>query len=462
MSLSFDALRPLVEGLPSIAMLSSMDGPGAGAAAVRLQTGLAAAGADVTIYVMNKTSISRTVLEIDKGPKLWRTYALLSGIALRHYPKRPPYFELFSVNKSPVDLASITGLNKAGIVHLNWIVGMVAFPQAATFLRGKRVVWTLMDMNPLSGGCHCTAGCEKYADGGCAACPQLGERSGGADVASQNFSARRKAYAEMDMAVVANSSWLTACAKRSILLRAFSQTTISAPYIDSYIFFPQPRAWARIAFGISHRRKVILFGASGIGRRNKGLHILRQALEVLLPQWEEEVPLLFVFGGDVQGALPKGYECISPGRLNPSELAKAYSAADIFVSPSFQDNLPNTVNEALSCGTPVVCFDRFSSEDVVINGVTGFTVEHPGLPLTAEGILTHEPAYSVPGEAVTALADAIRLALTMPPDEYESMRERCAIKAREVFSPVLQTARYLRLYRSLLGLRHIDVDGVPQ
>ncbi len=45
------------------------------------------------------------------------------------------------------------------------------------------------------------------------------------------------------------------------------------------------------------------------------------------------------------------------GRLNDDiSLALVYSAADVFVAPSIQDNLPNTVMESLACGTPCVAF----------------------------------------------------------------------------------------------------------
>lgn len=462
MPLSFDALRPLVEGLPPIVMLSSLDGPGAGDAAMRLQRGLVAAGADVTTYVLHKTISYSPVLEIDSDQKLKRVYAVMTHVAMREYADRPPYFELFSLDKSPVNLSALDRLKDAPLVHLNWIAGMVGFPQAAELLKGKSVVWSLMDMNPLTGGCHYAAGCEKYANAeGCNQCPQLGITSGTMDIAAQNFSARKTGYAKMNIAVVAHATWLTACAGSSRLLGAFTRSTIPT-CVDPCIFFPQPRAWARAVFGISPRRKVIIFGASGIGRRNKGLHIFDRVLKILRLQWTGELPLLLVFGGEVPKTFFEGYESLTPGRLGPSELAKAYSAADVFVSSSFQDNLPNTANEALSCGTPVVCFNRFSSGDVVIDGETGFTSEHPGLPLAPDGSFLQHPPYLAPESAMADLADKIKLVLTMPPEEYESMRIRCSTKSREFFSPVLRTARFLRLYRNLFGLPNVEADGVSQ
>jgi glycosyltransferase involved in cell wall biosynthesis len=461
MPVTFDALRPLVESLPSILMLSSLDGPGAGDAAVRLQTGLTAAGVDVTMYVLKKSTNCNVMSISKKGPNLYNVYSVMSRIALRSYPDHSSCFEMFSINKTPLNLESIPKLQTAGIVHFNWVSGMVGFPYAKDVLQGKPVVWSMMDMNPLSGGCHYTAGCDMYVNNGCRSCPQLGNSTDGMDLAAETFAVRRTSYAEMNIATVAHAKWMKNCAEQSLLLASSPCSTIPT-CVDPYIFSPQPRSWARAVWGISPQRKVILFGASGVHRRNKGLHILKQALELLRSQWKGELPLLFIFGGAAHGILPEGYAYLTLDRLNPSELAKAYSAADVFVSPSFQDNLPNTVNESLSCGTPVICFNRYSSEDVVIDGVTGYTAEHPGLPIAADGSLLQDPAYSVSQEQLTNFVNKIVFLLTLPAEEYEDMRIRCSKKSREFFSPVLRTARHLRLYRRLADLSDVAIEGLPE
>lgn len=459
MSLTFEKLHPLAQGLPQVVMLGSHDTPGAGGAMLELHTGLTAAGVNVSTLVMTKTTHRGGVKEINQAAKFFKIYKILSKARLNPYQNRPSFFELFSVDKSPVDLSRISELQQAGIVHLHWVAGMVGFPQAGKELRGKQVVWTLHDMNPLTGGCHSTAGCGRYAVGGCGACPQLGNPMDKSDVAAQNFAARQSGYADMNATVVSLTAWQAACARKSILLRDFPQAIIPNS-VDPYIHTPLPRSWARAALGLPMDRKAIIFGAGDLGRWNKGLQILNLALEELRSLWRGSFPLLLFFGanGDPTG-LPENYECISLGRLNPCELAKAYSAADVFISPSLQEAFGLVTAEAQACGTPEIGFLGTGAEDIIEDGVTGYLAAHPGLPLTEEGGL-RDPDKFINRESVADLTLKIKKILELTPEENRSMRSRCREHALQKFSPVLQTGRYLQLYRRLLGLPEVIIEGL--
>ena len=71
---------------------------------------------------------------------------------------------------------------------------------------------------------------------------------------------------------------------------------------------------------------------------------------------------------------------------DPSRLVEIYNAADVFVLPSLQDNLPNTVVESLSCGTPVVGFEIGGVPEMVEHGRTGFLAEPKNSLSLANGL----------------------------------------------------------------------------
>ena len=76
------------------------------------------------------------------------------------------------------------------------------------------------------------------------------------------------------------------------------------------------------------------------------------------------------------------------GRLSDFErISMAYSAADVFVAPSVQDNLPNTVIESLACGTPVVAFNIGGMVDMIEHEYNGYIAKFSSEKELANGIL---------------------------------------------------------------------------
>lgn len=467
--LTFKDLRPLTSGLPKMAVLSDVPlGP-----VERICDGLIACGLDVTLLCLdkrkhfyaehNKNLEGHTVEVRDNGKPLFTKYLALRKIQLSKFKLKPPYFEdsLFDVNLG-ISLQDQPHFAKAGLVLVCNAPGLIDWTAADKAFSNKAVAWRLNNCSGFTGFCSSTGGCEKWMRDGCRQCPQLGISENGKDFAYEMFHRKKKNFAALNMAIVTPSAWLGHCVRKSILLGHVTQTNIST-CVNLDIYAPQSRSDARSFFRIPQDKKVILC-SSDASRKNKGFHILCEALKLLQGKWEKNTPVLCFFGSKEvsEALLPKGYKSINLGYLDKVEnLAKAYSAADFFVAPSFQDNLPNTVNEALACGTPVVCFDRFCSEDVVSDGITGYMAKHPGLPLSADGTFLQYPVYSASADSVADLAAKIHLALTMKPQEYAHMRTLCRKRAIEVFSPVLQAARYLQLYRRLLGLPEKLIEALP-
>jgi glycosyltransferase involved in cell wall biosynthesis len=125
-------------------------------------------------------------------------------------------------------------------------------------------------------------------------------------------------------------------------------------------------------------------------------------------------------------------------------LSHVYSAADVFVAPSLQDNLPNTVLEAMACGTPVVAFGVGGIPEAVRHGETGFVVaprDSAGLGRAMLELLSSEPMRA-------------------------KMSGECRRIATEEYGIELQARRYAALYREIAPAavrvaRKIDAGETP-
>lgn len=457
-SLAFEQLHVLSRGLPPVCLLATSDGPGAGGAALNLLTALRSTGLDVELLVMAKGTARGFVHEIPLGRK-WLTVAtVLKRARLKAHTAIPPWFELFSLADSPAKLETLPQVRRAGLVHLHWVAGFVGPRDAVQAFGDKPVVWTLHDMNPLTGGCHYTAGCEQYKTWGCSHCPQLGPGDG-PDLAASNFAEKIAACSRLNMTVVSPSRWLARCARESHILGKAPNVVIPN-CTDTTLYHPVQSDWARAFCGIEPGRKVIAFGASGLDRYNKGFAVLKEALRLLARQWSGALPVLLLFGGELpEEERPEGYEVISFGRLGPSELVHVYACADVFVASSFQDVGPLVLQEAQACGTPTVGMKHTGAEDIIEEGITGFLAEHPGLPLASTGE-PREISSIVNVTSACSLAKKIQDVLLLPKTSHDAMRHAARRHAVAAFAPELLAARYLCLYRELLGLPRVSMEEV--
>lgn len=470
MGMRLTDLKTLSAGLPPLVVLCDFPyGP-----VDRIASQLVATGADVSI--INLTTRIKAQSEYhdlvalryicgdeQKNFQKLKVYQTL-------FEKRHPAFDrrydtfLFNFDLS-LPLETVAPLRNAGIFFVGSLHGLLPAHRLPALLEGKAgVLWSCVSQ-PFTGTCLHTAGCRKWQTAGCAACPQLGVAASGKDECREIFNKRLEAFAAPSWSpvVVTPSRWLRDEIGKSLLGKRFSRTSIPTS-VELDLFAPSDRAQARRTLGLPEDRDILLIGSAGL-RRNKGFQVLARALSLLAGRWKKP-PLLLTFG-----YAPEDTSLLEEARIpwkalgwvgDPAQLSLAYSAADVFVSPSFQDNLPNTANEALACGTPVVCFDRYSSEEVVIDGVTGLTARHPGLPLSPDGELLQQEPYEPAPEACADLADKILSLLSLSEDERRTLRANCRTFAERAFSPALQAARYLRTYRKLLGLAAVAVPGLEE
>lgn len=273
------------------------------------------------------------------------------------------------------DLSETALIREADIINLHWMAYFQSVESIAALLKlGKPVVWTLHDQNAFTGGCHYTAGCEKYRED-CRDCPQLKDNTYQVPF---HVLKNKLTYWKNNLTVVTPSRWLAQCARESKLFKG-SRVEVIPNSLETGIFKPKAKEEAKKGLGLDPRLITLLFGAHSGNEKRKGFRQLLDAMRFCLKDRQfrklakEGGIKIFTFGPPQEDLEKLDIAIQSFGYIeNSDKLAVVYSAADIFVMPSLEDNLPNTMLEAMACGTPVVSFDVGGMPDMIRNGITGY------------------------------------------------------------------------------------------
>ncbi|WP_341481213.1 glycosyltransferase [Salinibacter ruber] len=339
---------------------------------------------------------------------------------------RPERAEFFIDDRTPHPGAVLQQSPEPSILNLHSVYGFV---DHGSFFRKltRPAVWTLHDMNAFTGGCQYTNGCRRFEDA-CGCCPQLGsddEHDLSHQVWSRKKTAYRQAAVQDQLHVVCPSEWMAEEAHASTLLADVPVSVI--PYgLDSDLFFPRDAEGVPAALGIPDDHRIVLFVASDT-RPRKGFDLLDKALSAL---GAEKTTLLSVGGEEPE--LDADLPHVHAGYVkNDLLLSVVYSLADVFVIPSRQDNLPNTVLESMACGTPVVGFDVGGIPDMVRPGETGWLAEAEdvrSLRRAVEASLSDDAIRRQRGERARAVVED-EYTLEVQARAYKALYEKTLVGA---------------------------------
>ena len=419
------------EALKVLHLAASDVSGGAARAAFRLHQGLRQLGQESSMLVDYRYSDDPNVLALERSRNLKerlrrRTRREAIRRSLQKYaPSRPAGGNYFSDDRSDVGWDLLRQLPDCEIVNLHWVAGLVDYGSLFKDLPGRKpLVWTVHDTNPFTGGCHYYGPCRRFKDR-CGACPELGS-SADSDLSRAVWQRKKAAFSHVPagrLHVITPSRWMAGQAGESSLLGHFPISVI--PYgLDTEVFCPRDRTMARDVMGIPRDGRVLLFAADSIEDHRKGYKLLGEALAPIPA--DAGIHLTSVGRNTPALNLRLPYQNLG-FFTNDRILSLAYNAADIYVTPTLDDNLPNTVMEAMACGTPVVAFETGGVPEMVRNGVTGFVV---------------------PAGNTGALREAILRVLNDDGLRSELSRN-CRRIAQEEYGLKLQARRYLSLYESI-------------
>lgn len=226
---------------------------------------------------------------------------------------------------------------------------------------GKPVIWTLHDCWSFTG--HCThfdyIGCEKWKTEGCSNCP-LKKQYPKAIVfenSKNNYEKKKRIFTGVpEMTIVTPSKWLGDLVKQSFL-KEYPVKVINNG-IDLNIFKP-----TESGFRQEHKleNKKIVLGVASTWSKSKGLYDFVKLSELLNDDYKI---VLVGLNKEQMKTMPSDILCIE--RTNSTrELAEIYTAADVLVNPTYEDNYPTVNLEAQACGTPVITYKTGGSPESV-------------------------------------------------------------------------------------------------
>lgn len=344
---------------------------GAARAAWRLQQALVASGLESRMLVGTSGTgdwrVQGAVGKLQQGLALLRP--AIDGCIMRLQRSPNP------VLHSPGWLGSVSGASLSSapvdVVNLHWTCG--GFLSVAQIGRiSKPLVWTLHDMWAFCGAEHYDADAPgaRWREGYTRRNRPDGHR--GLDLDRWVWGRKVRAWARLAASFVTPSAWLASCASESALLKG-RRVSVIPNALDLQVYKPAGREIARQILGLPVNRKIVLFGALlGTADPRKGWDLLQPALQRLAGSTSDV--LCVVFGSREPRDAPRlGLPFHWFGHVNDDHtLAMLYSAADVMVVPSRQENLAQSATEAQACGCPVVAFNAYGNGDAVGHGETGY------------------------------------------------------------------------------------------
>jgi len=296
----------------------------------------------------------------------------------------------FTTTYAGVNTLLTDKLKEADIINFHWIEKYLSLQSIKQIIElGKPIVWTLHDEKPFTGGCHYTAGCNAFKEA-CSDCLQL--KYDPYHLAQKTLAAKYELLKDANISIVTPSRWLAERARESRLFKDKRVEAI-ANGIDTAVYKPLDKAECKRDFGIKSSSIVLQFGAQDNREIRKGFSYLIDAMQHCFrnrafKQLCDEGKIVILCVGEPSKeieALPMQNK--STGYIdNDPDMVKLYNATDIFILPSLEDNLPNTMLESMACKTPVIGFDTGGIPEVV-NAKNGRVVEKADSKKLAEAIL---------------------------------------------------------------------------
>lgn len=405
---------------------------GAAIAANRLMDALRNNGIQAKMLVRDKQTDNITVTGLKKS--LWSIWQFVWERIVIWKANHFKQHNLFAVDiaNTGTDITTYPEFKEADIIHLHWVnQGMLSLKDLKKILQsGKPIVWTMHDMWPCTGICHHARECDNYHKE-CHHCPYLYNGGAKKDLSHQTFKKKKELYQLSPITFITCSQWLKERAGQSALLEQHPIVHIPNP-IKTNLFTPRNKVEARQKCNLPTDKKLILFGSVKITDKRKGIDYFIESCKILAEKHPELVNNL---GVAVYGKESEQLKSLVPFQVyaldyisNEKELVNVYNAVDLYVTPSLEENLPNTIMEAMACGIPCVGFNVGGIPEMIDHLHNGYVADYKSAEDFANGIHW-----------------------TLSESEYQSLSEEARRKVTSSYSESTIAKKYIEVYNKMIG-----------
>jgi len=274
---------------------------------------------------------------------------------------------LFSPLRGNLEGLGAGKIRPDSVIHLHWMPGVMNHQSVQLLLEaGRKVVWTLHDMNPFTGGCHHSHSCEQFTKD-CSNCPQAKVPFRG--LVKVNLQRRTFERLYPKFRVVSPAKWMSDQAVKSTVFRGQESVTIANPVGGSF-FGDTHRSIARKNLGVPADAFVATVVAKDLSDPNKNLMLVLQALEESSLRTNRRVTLLLI-GKNGASYSSKHVDIKWVGELERNQMSRTANAADVFLSGSIAETAQTTILEGAAMGVPSVALANGGSSASIENGRTG-------------------------------------------------------------------------------------------
>ncbi|MBO5608321.1 MAG: glycosyltransferase [Treponema sp.] len=359
-----------------------MDNSGAGIAAVRYHKLLQEMGIESILYVKNKTTKNDdSIIELKGSYNKKKSFKeKIRNFSTKTLKKLVPSIDKIEETNEMYCFYNFTECNEKGAIpellskidykntdyiFIHWLSGFLNSYDIKRLYdaTGAKIVFSMMDLESITGGCHYPWTCNKY-ETNCLDCPALPNSV--KLLAHNQLLTKAANYSYVNPDIFSSSFYDLDFAKKSIIkFQNFHQ--IYYP-IDENIFMPSTI--------ITKKDEITLFAnVNSVDDPRKGFNYLLLILLNLDKKLSKKIRFLCLSNEkyqayDFKNIYFEEFEFCK----NVNDLVALYQKTDIFLCASIEDSAPMMLQEALLCGVPAISFDTGIGKQFIEDGKQGFVV----------------------------------------------------------------------------------------